>query len=115
MIERPRERQQLGCVRFRQVDGRGDAHDRHHKKTYRETGCGEDIAQGQRLAHQASLHRWRSGLSPEFQSSVRPDEVVMTSQELNVPAELVFKDRKFQAAPAWPRRKVALDDLLSVG
>ncbi len=41
------------------------------------------------LTNPACIAR-RPGLPPELKRPVRSDEVVMTTQELNVPTELVF-------------------------
>ena len=59
------------------------------KDTSREPARREDVAQCQALAHQTGLHRRRPGLAPEPQRPVRPDEIVVAPQELDVPAKLV--------------------------
>ena len=61
-----------------------------HKATSRETARREDVAPVQSRADHPGLHRWRPGLAPELQRPVRPSEVVMTPQELHVPAERLF-------------------------
>ena len=64
----------------------------------------EDVAPGQSLVHQTGLHRWRPGLAPEPQRAVRPNEIVVAPQELDVSAELVFATRV-----AWERRRKYAD------
>lgn len=85
---RPGERRQFGRVRFSGLDGNENVHDRH-KTTHSETARREDVARGQSFAHQTGLHRPRPGFAPELQSTVRADEIVMASQELDVAAELL--------------------------
>ncbi len=94
LFVRPRERQQPGCARFNQRDN----------STQRETARCEDVAQGQSLGHQPGLHRWRPGLAPEPLRSVRPDEIVEATQELDVPVELVCATGVAGRAPAQVRR-----------
>ena len=64
----------------------------------------EDVAQRQALAHQTGLHRRRPGLAPEPQRPVRPNEIVVAPQELDVPAELVCATSVAGRAPAQVRR-----------
>ena len=74
------------------------------KDTSRETARREDVAQRQALAHQTGLHRRRPGLAPEPQRPVRPNEIVVAPQELDVPAELVCATSVAWRAPAQVRR-----------
>ena len=100
---RPRQRRQRGSASFYELDGHGNAHDRH-KNPERETARREDVPPVHSRAHQPGLHRWRPGLSPELQRAMRSYEVVMTTQELNVPAELVFASGVARRATVQVRR-----------
>ena len=98
-------RRQLGCVRFRGLDGHGNVHERHNN-TQREAARREDVAPGQSLVHQTGLHRWRPGLAPEPQRAVRPNEIVVAPQELDVSAARVFATRVAWRTPTQVRRPV---------
>ncbi len=78
-----------------------------HKK-YVETGRRrEDVAPVHWRTHQTGLHRWRPGLSTELQRPVRPDEIVIAAQEVDVPAELVGATGVAGRATAQVRRALA--------
>ena len=96
-------RRELDYVRFRGLAGNGMEHDRY-KNTQSETTCREDVAQGQSLAHQTGLHRRCPGLASEPQRSVRPNEIVVAPQKLDVPVELVCATRVAGRVPAQVRR-----------
>ena len=74
------------------------------------------MAPGQRLTHEAGLHRRSPDLAPEPQRAVRSEEVVVTAEELNVLAKLVFTSRvrcrpTVQVSRALTNRQVeALDE-----
>ena len=71
----------------------------------------EDVAPVHWRIHQAGVHRWRPGLSTELQRPVRPDEIVIAAQEVNVPVELVGATgvvgrATAQVRRAWANREV---------
>ena len=70
-------------------DSHRDTRD-HDTQLSTETGRREDVAPVQARAHHAGLHRARPGLSPERPRAVWPYEIVVTAQELDVAAGLVF-------------------------
>ena len=75
--------------------------------TYKGGRRREDVAPGHWRAHQAGLHRWRPGLSSEFQRPVRSDEIVIAAQEVDVPAELVGATSVAGRSTAQVRRALA--------
>ena len=67
----------------------------------------EDVAPVHWRVHQADLHRWRPGLSTELQRPVRPDEIIIAAQEVDVPVELVGATGVAGRATAQVRRALA--------
>ena len=96
MFVQPRERRQRGHANV----------DERHKNTQSDTARCEDVAHGQSRAHQTSLHGWRPGFAPEPQRSVRSDEVVVATHELDVAAELVRATGVAGRAPTQVRRRL---------
>ena len=93
---RPRERRALSRAGF----------DERHKNTLSDTARCEDVAHGQSRAHQTSLHGWRPGFALKPQRSVRSDEVVVATHELDVAAELVRATGVAGRAPTQARRRL---------
>ena len=96
----------LSCVRVRELDGHGNVHERYKIRSARLHAV-EDVAPGPSLVHQTGLHRWRPVSRTEPQRPVRPDEIVVAPQELDVPAELVCAPSVAGRATAQVRRALA--------
>ena len=103
MFVRPRERCQRGWASLHELDGTGNAYDRHMECV--ESGRRrEDVAPVHWRVHQAGVHRWRPGLSTALQRPVRPDDIVRAAQEVDVPVELVGATGVAGRATAHVRR-----------
>ena len=93
-----------------ELDGTGNAYDRHMECV--ESGRRrEDVAPVHWRIHQAGVHRWRRVSRPKLQRPVRPDEIVIAAQEVNVPVELVGATgvagrATAQVRRAWANREV---------
>ena len=100
---RPRERWQRGCASFHELDGHGNAHDRH--KTYAKRGWRvKMLLQFIGALTKPACIAGRPGLSTERQGPVRPDKIVIAAQEFDVSAELVGATGVAGRATAQVRR-----------